>query len=308
MAFQNKPKPANRALKSNRSGFKRFTEFSAFTLPAIAAILIFVEIPFIMSFFYSFTKWNGIDKSPKFIGLGNYKQLLTNDMNMGSALIFTLLLTICMVAAINCLALLLAIILDSDIRGRNILRAAFYIPNIISLIVIGYIWRFIFSKAFDSLYELTHSGIFMISWLGDSRYAFVSILLVTVWQSIGFYLVIYIAGLQTVPKDVIEATYIDGANPVRRFFSVTLPLIMPSITVCVFYSLSNAMKTFDVIFSLTYGGPGTSTTSIALDIYKTAFSENNFGYATAKSVVLFLMILIITVLQVTVFKSKEVEV
>jgi raffinose/stachyose/melibiose transport system permease protein len=283
-------------------------EFTMFTLPAVIAIILFVELPFFLSIIYSFTKWNGIDKAAKFIGLENYKELLTTDKNMGSALIFTILFTICMVVATNIIALLLALLLDSDIMGKNIFRAAFYIPNIVSLIVIGYVWRFIFSKGFDSLYEMTHLGIFMISWLGDAKYAFFSIIMVSVWQSVGFYLVIYIAGLQTVPKDVVEATYIDGAGPVRRFFSVILPLIMPSITVCVFYSLSNAMKTFDVIFSLTYGGPGTSTTSIALDIYKTAFSENRFGYATAKSVVLFVLILVITVLQVTLFKSKEVEV
>lgn len=294
--------------KKYRLRFSSAREFLTFTLPAVIAIILFVELPFILSVVYSFTKWNGIDKAAKFIGIGNYKELFTNDSNMGRALVFTILFTICMVIATNIIALLLALILDMDIRGRNVFRAAFYIPNIISLIVIGYVWRFIFSKGFDSLYELTQSGIFMISWLGEAKYAFFSIVMVSVWQSVGFYLVIYIAGLQTVPKEIIEATYIDGAGPVRRFFSIVLPLIMPSITVCVFYSLSNAMKTFDVIFSLTYGGPGTSTTSIALDIYKTAFSENRFGYATAKSVVLFALILLITVLQVTLFKSKEVEV
>ncbi len=284
----------------------RGLEFAGFTLPAIALIVLFVELPFIMSIVYSFTKWNGLDKVPKFIGLGNYIDILS-DKSMHQALIFTLLFTVVMVTVTNILAIILAVMLDSNIKGRNFLRAAFYIPNIVSLIVIGYIWRFVFSEGFESLYNLTNAGIFEISWLGDAKYGFISIVLVSVWQAIGFYLVIYIAGLQTVPRDVIEASYIDGAGGLRRFFGVTLPLIMPSITICVFYSLSNALKTFDVILSLTYGGPGTSTTSIALDIYKTAFSENRFGYGTAKSVVLFLLILVITVLQVTVFKKREVE-
>lgn len=295
-------------MRKKRFSLSRGLEFTGFTLPAIAAILLFVEIPFIMSIAYSFTKWNGLDKVPEFIGLENYKELLTADKPMMEALAFTLLFTVAMVAATNILALFLAVILDTDIKGRNFLRAAFYIPNIISLIVIGYIWRFVFSKAFDSLYALTHSGIFQISWLGDTRFAFISVVLVSVWQSVGFYLVIYIAGLQTVSRDVIEASFIDGAKSIRRFFSITLPLIMPSVTVCVFYSISNALKSFDVIFSLTYGGPGTATTSIALDIYKTAFSSNRFGYGTAKSVVLFLLILVVTVTQVTLFKKKEVEV
>ncbi len=291
------------SLKNRRNAL----EFTYFTIPAVVVILLFVEIPFLMSILYSFTKWNGLEKVPTFIGLQNYVELLTNDKDLVRALGFTLIFTVMMVVLTNLVALLLAILLDSNIKGRNILRAAFYVPNIISLIVIGYVWRFIFSKAFDSLYNLTHLGIFQLSWLGDSKIAFLSVVIVSVWQAVGFYLVIYIAGLQTVSKDIIEASYIDGASGVKRFFTITLPLIMPSITVSVFYSLANALKTFDVIFSLTFGGPGTATTTIALDIYKTAFSDNRFGYGSAKSVVLFLLILLITVLQVAFFKKKEVE-
>ncbi len=290
-----------------KNKLRKAFEFAGFTVPAVITILLFVEIPFLMSVLYSFTKWNGLDKVPKFIGLANYKELLTDDKDMLNAFIFTLAFTVLMVLLTNVIALLLAVLLDSDIKGRNILRAAFYLPNIISLIIIGYVWRFIFSKAFDSFYGITHAGIFQLSWLGDTRIAFFSVVMVSVWQAVGFYLVIYIAGLQTVPRELIEASYIDGASGIKRFFKVTLPLIMPSITVCVFYSLSNALKTFDVIFSLTYGGPGNATTSIALDIYKTAFISNRFGYGSAKSVVLFLLIMIITVAQVTLFKKKEVE-
>ena len=146
-----------------------------------------------------------------------------------------------------------------------------------------------------------------LSWLGDGKLAYVSVLAVSVWQSIGFYLVIYIAGLQTVPRDLIEAALIDGAGPSTRFWRVTLPMLMPSVTVCVFYSLSNALKSFDVIFSLTSGGPGTATTSIALDIYRSAFGDSRFGYGSAKSVLLFALIMVVTLLQLTVFKRREVE-
>ena len=277
------------------------------TAPAVIAILVFVEIPFLMSVMYSFTRWNGLDKVPKWIGLANYRELLTADRDLVLAVIFTLIFTVITVVVTNVLALLLAVILDSDIRGKNVLRAAFYIPNIISLIIIGYVWRFIFSRGFDSFSSLTHIGLFQLSWLGDGKLAFLSVVLVSVWQSIGFYMVIYIAGLQTVPREQLEAAVIDGAGAVGRFFRITLPLIMPSITVCVFYSLSNALKTFDVIFSLTFGGPGTATTSIALDIYRTAFSDNRFGYGTAKSVILFLLILTVTVFQLMGFKRREVE-
>ncbi len=281
--------------------------FAAFTLPAAAAILLAVEIPFLMSVVYSFTKWNGLDRQPVLIGLANYVEIFLDDPDMMAALGFTFQQTFFRVILTNAIALLLAVLLDGEIRGKSPLRAAFYIPNIISLIVIGYIWRFVFSKGFDSLYELTHWNIFMLSWLGEPAMASLSVLLVSVWQSIGFYLVIYIAGLQIVPRDVIEAAMIDGASSASRFFKITIPLIMPSITVAVFHSLSNSLKAFDVIFSLTNGGPGVSTTTIALDIYKTAFVVSRFGYGTAKSVVLFVIILLLTIFQVKAFKSREVE-
>ena len=290
-----------------RARVRRGIEFLWMTAPALIAILLFVEVPFLMSITYSFTRWNGLDKVAKFIGLANYKELLTSDPAFGSSMAFTILFTAVTVVVINVIALLLAVILDMKIRGKNVLRAAFYIPNIISLIVIGYVWRFIFSRGFDSLGSLTHMGIFQLSWLGDPHLVFFSVVLVSVWQSIGFYMVIYIAGLQTVPREQLEAAVIDGTSPASRFFRITLPLIMPSVTVAVFYSVSNALKTFDVIFSLTFGGPGTASTSIALDIYKTAFSDDRFGYGSAKSVVLFLLILVVTVTQLNAFKRREVQ-
>ncbi|AEV29410.1 permease component of ABC-type sugar transporter [Sphaerochaeta pleomorpha str. Grapes] len=286
----------------------RVLVFCGFTIPAFLAILLSVEIPFLMSVISSFTKWNGLDRVQTFIGLENYKELFLDDSDMWKSMWFTLRLTLCSVVVINLVALFLAVLLDSDIKGKNTLRAAFYVPNIISLIIIGYIWRFIFSAGFESFFQKTGWSVFMSSWLGDTHLVFFSVLLVSVWNALGFYLVVYIAGLQSVPHDLIEASMIDGASRPLRFFRITLPMIMPSITVCVFYSLSNGLKAFDVILSLTNGGPGNATTTVALDIYRTAFVINRFGYGTAKSVILFLMILLLSILQVRSFKQKEVEV
>ena len=278
------------------------------TLPAIVVILLFVEIP-VPDEHQSTPSRSGTGwtRSRSSSGCRNYMELFTNDTDIGHAMVFTLLFTVIVVVLTNVIALLVAVILDSDVKGRNVLRAAFYIPNIISLIIIGYMWRFIFSRGFDSFYAITHLGIFQLSWLGDSRLAFVSVVLVSVWQSIGFYMVIYIAGLQTVPREQLEAAIIDGAGQATRFFGSRCRLSCPRSTVCVFYSLSNALKTFDVIFSLTFGGPGTATASIALDIYKTAFSDSRFGYGSAKSVILFLLILCVTVFQLRAFKRREIE-
>ncbi len=288
---------------------RRLTEalgFAWLTLPAVALVTAFVLVPFAMSLSYSFTKWNGLDKVPAFIGLANYASLL-KDTGMARTLGFTFKYMACVVVLTNLVALLLAVLLDNRIPGERVLRTGFFLPYIVSLIVVGYIWKFILSKGFTSLFDLTHLQVFGLSWLGDGTLAFLSVVFVSVWQAMGFYLVVYIAGLQTVPREVMEAATIDGAGAARRFFRVTLPLIMASVTVCVFYAITNALKAFDVIFVLTEGGPGTATTSVALTIYQTAFIYSRFGYGTAQSVVLFLFILVVTVLQLTVFKRREVE-
>ena len=287
---------------------KHAFEFLGFTLPAFLAITMFVGIPFLMCIFYSFQKWNGIQRTTKFIGLRNYIQAFTNDLTFSGSISYTLIYAFFTVILINVLALLLAAVLEqSNIWAKGFFRAAFYIPNIISLIIIGFTWKFIFSRAFDALHQSTGMGMFAWSWLGQPNLAVISTVLVTVWQSLGFYMLIYIAGLQAVPEDVLEAATIDGAGKVRRFFSVVLPLIVPSITVCTFYSIASSLKMFDLIFTLTGGGPGTSTTSVALDIYNTAFNNNQYGYGSAKSVILFVMVAVITILQITLSKRKEVE-
>jgi raffinose/stachyose/melibiose transport system permease protein len=288
---------------------RRLTEalgFAWLTLPAVLLVTAFVIIPFIMSLTYSFTKWNGLDKVPTFIGLANYIAL-ARDASMARTLAFTFKYMAAVVVLTNVVALVMAVLLDNKVRGERVLRTGFFLPYIISLIVVGYIWKFILSKGFTSLFDLSHISVFGLSWLGDGTLAFLSVVFVSVWQALGFYLVVYIAGLQTVPREVMEAATIDGAGAVRRFFRVTLPLIMASVTVCVFYAITNGLKAFDVIFVLTEGGPGTATTSVDLNIYLTAFIYSRFGYGTAQSAVLFLFILVVTVLQLTVFKSREVE-
>ena len=281
--------------------------FAAFVAPAITSISVFVAIPFLMCIYYSFRKWNGIGKSSTFIGLQNYMQLFTNDNIFKGAFFYSVLYTVLVVLLVNILALLIALLLESNIRGKGFFRTSFYIPNIISLIVIGFIWKFIFGRVFDSLYEATNLAVFGWSWLGDRNIAVISTIIVSVWQGLGFYMLIYIAGLQSVPRSIIEAATIDGAGSVKRFFYVVLPMLIPSIAVCTFYSMSNSLKMFELIFSLTGGGPGTATTPIALDIYNTVFNNNQFGYGSAKSVVLFLLVALITIWQVTVLKRREVE-
>ena len=282
-------------------------EFGIFTLPVLICIAVAFYIPFAMTIRYSMTKWNGISKHPKFVGLDNFKQIFMGDANFASSAWFTIKYAVLYIVLVNVLAILLAVMLDMKLKTSSWLRAAFFVPYILSLVIVGFIWKFIFMQGFESLAASTGWGIFEMSWLGEPGLAFVSILFVSIWQSIGFYLVIYIAGLQSVPDDLKEAATVDGAGPLRRFFSITLPLLAPSITISVFMALTNSIKVFDVILSLTGGGPGGTTYSIAYDIYRDTFQNNLYGYGTAKALILFVAVLFVTVIQLTLFKRREVE-
>ncbi|CAN7660884.1 sugar ABC transporter permease [Paenibacillus sp. LjRoot153] len=286
---------------------RSYTEFFVFVSPAMIFILLAAIIPFCMSLYYSLTKWNGVGKNIKFIGFDNFVELFTTDTGTLKSLLFTLLYGIMNVILTNVIAITLAVILTKGLKSKAVLRAAFFIPNIISLVIIGFIWKFMFTRVFDALYELTHWSVFQWSWLGNQHLAFISILLVSVWQSVGFYMMIYITGLQSIPSELNEAASIDGVVGLKRFFTITLPLLMPSLTVAFFLTIANSLKVFDIIYTLTFGGPGGSTTSITMDIYNEAFVNNRFGYATAKSLLFVVLILLITILQVKFFKSKEVE-
>ena len=292
-----------RALSARREA----RQFIAYVAPAMLLIIAFVGIPFFMCIFYSFQKWNGIAKASTFTGLDNYIRLFTSDTGFSRAFGYTFVYAAGVVALVNVLSLLLAAMLEGNVRGKGFFRAAFYIPNIISMIIIGFIWKFICIRVFEGLSAATNLGVFRLSWLGDPALAVATTILVSVWQNLGFYLVIYIAGIQSVPGDLPEAAMIDGAGAVRRFFQITLPMIMPSISFCMFHSVASSMKMFELIFSLTGGGPGTATTPIALDIYNTAFNANQYGYGSATSVVLFLIVAVISAVQVSFFKNREVE-
>lgn len=294
-------------MKLSSKILKEKAVFFTFVAPVILLIFISAEIPFLMSLYYSFTKWNGISKHISFIGFRNFQELFTTDTEALKAFWFTIKYSVINIVATNVLALLLAVILTRGLKLSNVLRAAFFVPNIVSLIIIGFIWKFIFSSAFGSLHNMFHLDFLQWSWLGTPDLAFVSVVFVGIWQSVGFYMMIYITGLQSIPNDLNEAAAIDGAGGFVRFFKITLPLLMPSLTVSFFLTISNSLKVFDTIFALTFGGPGKSTTSATMDIYNEAFVNNRFGYATAKSLVFVLFILLITFIQVKFFKSREVE-
>jgi len=263
--------------------------------------------PFLMSMAYSFMKWNGISSAPVFIGLKNFVDIFTKDTTFAPAAVFTVAFAGLYVLITNALALVLAVVLDKQMKSANLLRTVFFCPYIMSSLVVGFIWKFLLTQGFASLYGITKWGFLNWSWLGTSQLAFSSIVIVSVWQSIGFYVVIYLAGLQSVPVEVMEAAAIDGAVAARGFFAVKFPLLGPSITVCMFMSFTNAIKVFDVIISLTDGGPGGSTRSVTIDVYTDAFQNNMYGYGSAKALILFGVVVLVTFFLLRFFKAREVE-
>jgi len=278
-----------------------------YTLPALVLVALTIYVPFVLSGYYSLTEWNGIAKEPVFIGFENFKNIFAGNPAFLSALWFTTKYAFFFIILSNIGALTLAVALTRKYRLANTLRGMFFVPYIMSMTIVGFIWKFIFTQGFAKLAEFTGWGIWNLSWLGDANIAFWSVVIVGVWQSLGFYIVLYIAGLQAVPPDVLEAAQIDGANGRQRFFKVILPLLGPSITTCIFMSLTNSLKVFDIILALTKGGPGGATYSATLEIYREAFQNNNYGLGSAKAIIFFVIVLVITQLVLRFFERREVD-
>jgi raffinose/stachyose/melibiose transport system permease protein len=280
-------------------------ESVVYTIPAMLLVTIVIYVPFVLSGYYSFTRWNGIARSPEFIGIGNFKAIFTAGGDFFKSLAFTTKYTVLFMLGTNVIALILAIALVKKFRLAHVMRGIFFIPYIMSMTIVGFIWRFIFSSGFNTFYAMTGWGFFNWSWLGTPALAFYSVVAVGIWQSLGFYIVLYIAGLEAMPQDVLEAAIVDGATGLIKLVRVILPLLMPSIATCMFMSLTNALKVFDIILALTKGGPGGSTYSVTLTIYRDAFQNNQYGFGSAESLVFFIIVLGLTQIVLRMFRSDD---
>jgi len=278
-----------------------------FMIPVLLIIVVFVAYPFLSSIYYSFTDWNGISK-PSFIGLLNYKNLL-KDISFIHSLRNILFFTIGAIIFINPLSLGLALILSSNIKGRSVLRTLFYLPSIISLIVISNIWVIILSYdgLLNKLIDFVGLGSPETNWLGDYDKTPWMMLFIILWQGIGNSAVFYIAGLQSVPADLYEAADIDGVGRWTRFSRITFPLLMPAVTIVTFFQLSGTLKLFELPLIMTKGGPGDVTLTPTMLIYNQAFQYNAAGYATTTGVFLLLIIFAVSALQLWLTRTREVE-
>lgn len=277
-------------------------------LPAVALYGLSVLYPLIgVTFPSSFLNWNILEGTKSFAGIGNYTRLFTEKAFLDSVL-FTLKLAFVTVIGTNLLAFITAYFLQARIYAKGLARAGFFIPNIISGIMVSFVWSFIFTQGVPAIADkIGFQRLAELSWFGTPRMAAVSVFIVTVWQGMGFIMVIYVAGMQTVSSDLIEASRLDGCSAAQRLFHVIIPMMMPTITVNLFVSIASAFKAFDIPFALTSGGPSRSTLTVAFDIYDNAFNAFRTGYASAKSVVLFCMVMLAALLQLRYTRKKEVQ-
>lgn len=278
-----------------------------FVGPVLLFFIIIMVVPFLLGMYYAMTDWNGVASTVNWVGWDNFKIIFTNDPDFWSSFWFTTKFTVVGIVLTNVVGFFLAYFLTKGLKLRNIMRTIFFMPNVIGGLLLGFIWQFIFIKGFNTVYELTGWSFFGLPWLGDATTGFWGIMIVFVWHTAGYLMVIYISSLTNVPSEVMEAAEIDGASRWQMLRSIIIPLIMPAVTICLFLAISWAFKMFDLNLSLTKGGPFKSTESVAMNIYNEAFQNNRYGLGTAKAILFFVIVAVITMFQVRLTKSKEVE-
>ena len=273
--------------------------FPLFALPTLVAFTIGFIIPFAMGIYLSFCKFTTVTDA-KFVGLSNYTKIF-GDETFVHSLWYTALFTIVSVLAINFFAFVIAMLLTKGIRGTNAFRTIFFMPNLIGGIVLGYIWQLIFNGILAN-YSRTLAY--------NEKYGFWGMIILMCWQQIGYMMIIYIAGLQNVPTDLIEAARIDGATSRQILFKIKIPMVMPSVTICTFLTLTNSFKLFDQNLSLTAGEPAKQSMMLAYNIYDTFYARSGpqwKGIGQAKAVVFCLFVVVLAVLQQKLTQSKEVQ-
>ena len=281
---------------------KKFLKFAGAPLVIFTIVLV---VPFLNGFYYTFTDWDGFETT-KFVGFTNFKESFA-DPKFWTTLRFTASFVVVSLILVNVVAFGLALIVTSKLKSKNVLRTFFFVPNLIGGVVLGVIWQFIFNSALVSLANKYGWELFKESWLQDTHKAFWALIIVTVWQSSGYMMIVYITGLVSIENDVLEASQIDGASPLRTLFSIKIPLMAQAFTIALFLTLRSGFMAYDVNVALTGGGPFRSTELISLHIFQDAFLEGDFGTGQAKAVIMFLVVALAALVQVTVSKRYEVQ-
>lgn len=283
-------------MKSKKKRIREITDYIKFVFPMLILYILFFIFPLFQTIGYSFTDYNGINPKKEFTGLTNYFDVF-QDKWFYNSMAFTGKSVLLMILLANVLGFLLALALNTKIKSRNILRAIVFCPFVFNNVTVGFIWQFLLGRFMTDLYPLTGWKVFNIGWLSDNRLVLYSVVFVKLWQSIGYFMVIYLAGLQLLPQDPLEAAVIDGCTGIKMIRYITIPLMKPTAFVCIFLAITESLNMFPLIMSLTNGGPGHASENISLYIYNEAFKSHRMGYASALAVILTIIMTIIAGLQ-----------
>ena len=272
--------------------------FPVFVLPTLLAFTIGFIVPFIMGVYLSFCEFTTVTDA-KFVGLQNYVKIFTEDGTFGHALWYTTAFTVVSVVLINVIGFAVALLLTKKIKGTNVFRTVFFMPNLIGGIILGYVWQLLLNGLLLQINKtLTYSSV----------YGFWGLVILMCWQQIGYMMIIYIAGIQNIPGELIEAAQIDGANKGQLLKHVIIPMVMPSITICTFLTLTNSFKLFDQNLALTNGEPSNMSEMLALNIFNTFYGRTGWeGVGQAKAVIFFILVGAIAMIQNRLTRSKEVQ-
>lgn len=283
-----------------------FRQYLVLVLPGFIIFTIGLIVPLFLSIRYSLTSWDGMSVEKTFVGFRNYVALF-KDKAFLDAWWFTIKFTIGNTIIQNIFALLFAVALDSGIKAQKFYRTVLFIPCLISAIIVGFVWLKMYSNVLPAINDWLGTN-FNFLLFGDSDTVLSGLLIANNWQWIGYWMLIYLAGLQSVPAELHEAAKVDGAGPVKRFLNVTIPMLAPAITICVVGITTGSLKVYDLLVSSTKGGPGRASTSIIYQTYTTAINGRQYGYGSAMTVTLIIALLLVAMVQVKGLKSKEVQV
>ncbi|MCD8019994.1 MAG: sugar ABC transporter permease [Clostridiales bacterium] len=292
-------------MKTNTMSYKckQFLMFAGITTVVFAAVVI---VPFIYGLYLTFTSWDGVSKTKPFVGIANYITTF-QDSAFWAAMGRTFFYAIFAVILVNVVAFILAYLVTRGVKGQNFFRAGFFVPNLIGGIVLGYVWKFVFNRAFVAIGNALSVGFLSTSWLATTGGAMLCLIIVAVWQYAGYMMLIYVAGFMSVSNDVLEAAKIDGCTDFQTITKISVPLMVSSFVQCLFLTVTRCFMVYDVNLSLTNGEPFNSSVMAAMHVYNQAFTYKNYGTGQAEALVLFIVCAIIGLLQVYVGKKAEVS-
>jgi raffinose/stachyose/melibiose transport system permease protein len=286
---------------------KRRVAFYLMTIPALLLFFAFHTFPTLQGVYYSFTNWDGFSDSFDYVGFKNFINIF-KDENVLNSYLFTFKYAILVTILINIISLMIALGLNAKIKAKNFFRGVYFLPNILSVLIVGFIFNYLFSNVVPIWGEKLGSEFLSQNILGNADWAWIGIVIVAVWQGIAYNTILYLAGLQTIPVDLYEASNLDGASRWREFWSITFPMLASFFTINMVLAMKSGLMVFDQIVALTGGGPGRSTQSIALLIYTGGFQGGEFAYQSANAVIYFIVIVVISVLQLKFLQKREMDI